>query len=232
MLFQNELLLIASLIFHFGAVLAAWKLFGRAGLYAMTVFTTVFANIEVTVLVHAFGMDQTLGNVLFAASFLVTDILSENVGKKAADKAVNLGIFAAILFALTTQSWLLFIPAEGDGVMSGIRQVFAGTPRTIFASVAVYAVTQRLDVWLYHKIWTITTRRTGDRRRYLWLRNNGATLISQLVNTVLFTLCAFGGKYPPATLLSVMGSSYLIYIVTALCDTPAVYLARKICPKS
>ncbi len=232
MLFQNELLLIASLIFHFGAVLAAWKLFGRAGLYAMTVFTTVFANIEVTVLVHAFGMDQTLGNVLFAASFLVTDILSENVGKKAADKAVNLGIFAAILFALTAQSWLLFIPAEGDGVISGIRQVFAGTPRTIFASVAVYAVTQRLDVWLYHKIWTITTLRTGDRRRYLWLRNNGATLISQLVNTVLFTLCAFWGKYPPTTLLSVMGSSYLIYIVTALCDTPAVYLARKICPKS
>ena len=39
--FQNELLLIGSLILIFGGVLVAYRLFGRAGLYAMTVISTV-----------------------------------------------------------------------------------------------------------------------------------------------------------------------------------------------
>ncbi|MBQ8288987.1 MAG: queuosine precursor transporter [Clostridia bacterium] len=224
--FQNELLLIGSLIFHFSAVLAAWRLFGKSGLYAMTVFSTVAANIEVMILVSAFGMEQTLGNVLFAASFLITDILSENEGKKAADRAVNLGIFTSLLFVLTTQSWLLFIPAEGDTVMNGMRQVFANTPRTILSSMLVYTVTQRFDVWLYHKWWEFTEKKYGDGKRFLWLRNNGSTLASQLLNTVLFTLCAFAGSYDTGTLFSIMGSSYLIFIITSLCDTPVVYIAR------
>ncbi len=228
--FQNELLLIASLIFYYGAVLIAWWRFGKAGLYAMTVFCTLAANIEVAVLVSAFGMDQTLGNVLFAASFLITDILSENVSRKAANRAVSLGIFTSVLFALASQSWLLFIPAGEDSVAVGMQAVFAHTPRIILASVIVYAVVQRMDVWLYHKIWQYTARRSGDSRRYLWLRNNGATLIAQLVNTVLFTLCAFGGIYSAGTLVSIMASGFLIYALTSLCDTPVVYLARRITP--
>ena len=95
---MNELLLIGSLLLCFGAVLLAYRLFGKSGLFAMTAFCAIAANIEVMILVHAFGMEQTLGNVLFAASFLVTDILSENEGKKVANRAANLGIFITLLF--------------------------------------------------------------------------------------------------------------------------------------
>ena len=87
---------------------------------------------------------------------------------------------------------------------------------------------QVFDVWAYHKWWAFTTRRFGDARRFLWLRNNGSTLISQLLNTFLFTFAAFLGVYPLETLCSIVLSSYLIFIVTALADTPAVYLARRI----
>ena len=44
----------------------------------------------------------------------------------------------------------------------------------------------------------------------------------------LFNLLAFAGTYNTKTLLSIIASSYLIYVVTSLLDTPAVYLARKI----
>lgn len=64
----------------------------------MTAITTVSANIEVLMLVKAFGMEQTLGNVLFAATFLITDILSECEGKRAADKAVWIGVFSQVFF--------------------------------------------------------------------------------------------------------------------------------------
>lgn len=84
------------------------------------------------------------------------------------------------------------------------------------------------DVWLYHKWWAFTEKKFGDRRRFLWLRNNGSTLISQLVNSALFTLFAFYGTYDWGTLVSVLFSTYVIYIFTSLLDTPVVYLARRI----
>ena len=66
----------------------------------------------------------------------------------------------------------------------------------------------------------------------LWLRNNGSTLISQLLNTLLYTFGAFWGMYKPATLVSIALSSYVIFIVTSLADTPFVYLARMIHDKT
>ena len=64
-------------------------------------------------------------------------------------------------------------------------------------------------------------------RRFLWLRNNGSTLISQLLNTVLFNVGAFAGTYDAATLVAICAVGYVIYVVTSLLDTPFIYAARK-----
>ena len=224
----NELLLIGSVIFIFASALAGYKFFGKTGLYCLSAIATVLANIEVLILINAFGVEQTLGNVLFAVTFLITDILSECEGKKAANKAVFVGMFTSAFFLLLSQSWLLYIPNENDWVSPAINTVFSNTPRMLIASFAVYAVSQMFDVWLYHKWWAFTEKKCGDRRRFLWLRNNGSTLISQLINTLLFTFCAFFGTYDFGTLISIFFSSYIIYIFTSLLDTPVVYLARKI----
>ena len=71
---------------------------GKGGLFAWIGICAVFANVEVLILVHAFGMDQTLGNTLFASSFLATDILSELYGKKDANKGVLVGIITTVMF--------------------------------------------------------------------------------------------------------------------------------------
>ncbi|MBR1811715.1 MAG: queuosine precursor transporter [Clostridia bacterium] len=224
----NSLLLLTSVFVIFGATLLAYRLFGKAGLYCVSVAASILSNIEVLILINAFGMEQTLGNVLFAATFLITDILSECEGKKAANKAVYLGIFTSIFFLILSQSWLLYQPAAGDTMAGAIRAVFSTTPRMILASLSVYAVSQLFDVWLYHKWWAFTEKRFGDKRRFLWLRNNGSTLVSQIINTLLFTLLAFWGVYDWKTLGSIFLSSYVIFIFTSLLDTPFVYLARKI----
>lgn len=225
---MNELILILSLILVFGATLLAYFLFGDTGLYAVTVVATIFANVEALILVNAFGMEQTLGNVLFAVTFTITDILSECSGKKAANKAVMLGIFSSVFFLLLSQSWLLYTPSENDTVFGAIKQIFTNTPRMIAASLLVYAVSQVFDVWLYHKWWNFTEKKFGDKKKFLWLRNNGSTLVSQIINTLLFTVVAFAGTYDFLTLLSIFGSSYLIFVFTTLIDTPVLYLARYI----
>ena len=224
----NEILLLLALPLYFSAVLLAFKFFGKSGLYIMTVICTISANIEVMILINAFGIEQTLGNVLFAATFLITDILSECYGEYHANKAVNIGVFTSLLFIIISQSWLLFVPSEADFVHSAIKTVFANTPRMMLSSLAVYAICQRLDVWLYHRIWAFTEKHFESKRAYLWLRNNGATLLTQLINTVLFNLFAFSGVYDAKTLVSIIFFGYVIYIVTSLSDTPFVYWARKI----
>ena len=223
----NNLLLGASVVIIFGAVLLAYRLFGKAGLLAISACASILANIEATMMIEAFGMEQTLGNVLFAATFLVTDILSECESKKDAQTAVWLGVFASAFFLVLNQSWLLYTPGPSDFVSESIHTVFGSTPRLLLASLTVYALSQALDVWLYHKWWGLTERLSGNKRNHLWLRNTGSTLISQIVNTLCFTMLAFWGVYDFATLISIFLSSYIIFIVTSVLDTPAAYLARR-----
>ena len=69
---NNELLLIMSLLVIYGGVLLAYKFFGKMGLYCWTVFATITANIEVLLMIKAFGMEQTLGNILLASTLANT----------------------------------------------------------------------------------------------------------------------------------------------------------------
>lgn len=224
----NEILLILSMILTFSAVVAVFALFQTEGLYLWTIVATIAANIEVLIVVNAFGMEMTLGNILFASTFLVTDILSELYGKKEAKKAVYLGIATSVIFILISQSWLLYQPNENDFAMPAMRTIFSNTPRLMFVGIAVYVIVQLFDVWLYHKWWELTSKKFGDSHRFLWIRNNGSTLVSQFINAILFTWGAFFGVHDTETLISIALSSYVIFIVTSIADTPFVYLARHI----
>lgn len=227
----NEIILIVSLIVIYSFVVLAYRFFGVAGLYCWTVFATITANIEVLMVVDAFGMEMTLGNILFASNFLVTDILSEKHGKKAAQKAVIIGIVVSVVFVLISQSWMLYTTNSNDWATPSIRAIFSNTPRLMAASIGVYAIVQAFDVFLYHAIWKKTTELCKDSKRFLWLRNNGATILSQILNTVLYTFAAFYGVYELKTLFNIILSTLVIYIFTSFLDTPAVYVARKISSK-
>lgn len=227
---SNELLLILSLVLIYTCVVLFYRFLGKSGLYCWTVLATIAANIEVLIVVNAFGMEQTLGNILFASTFLATDILSETEGKRAANKAVLIGILTSGVFILISQSWLLYTPNDSDWAFPAIASVFANTPRLMLSSIVVYAVTQIFDVFAYHVIWAKTTKICSDSQKFLWLRNNGSTLVSQFFNTFLYNFAAFWGIYELKTLLNIALSSYVIFIFTSLLDTPAVYIARKLSP--
>lgn len=225
---SNELLIIISFFLIYGCVVLMYRLFGKNGLLAFNVLATILANIEVLILVEAFGLEMTLGNVLFASTFLVTDILSENHGRKDAQRTVLISTLCSVFFIAISQMWLLYTPAESDWASGAFHIIFSSTPRIVFASLAVYLVSQLTDVWLYHKWWEWSKKRFGDSRKGLWIRNNGSTMISQLLNTSLYTLLAFYGTYQTSTLISIFASTYTIYFITSLLDTPIVYWCRNI----
>ena len=222
----NELLIALSFIIIYGSAILFYKLFGKGGLLAFNVVATILANIEVLLIVDAFGVEMTLGNVLFASTFLITDVLSENHGKKDANRAVIISTACSILFIILSQMWLMYTPGKSDWASEAVHTIFSSTPRIVCASLLVYLISQLTDVWLYHKWWDWCRKRFGDSRKGLWIRNNGSTMISQLLNTLLYTFFAFYGTYPIETLFSIFASSYIIYFIISILDTPFVYLCR------
>ena len=224
----NEILIILSFMLIYGGVVAFYRFFGRTGLLAFNILATILANIEVLLLVRAFGVEMTLGNVLFASTFLITDVLSENHSRKDANKAVIISTLCSVIFVALSQMWLLYTPSENDWASGAFNTIFSNTPRIVCASLAVYLISQLTDVWLYHKWWDWCRKHFNDEKKGLWIRNNGSTMISQLLNTFLYTALAFYGTYDLGTLVSIFCSSYIIYIITSLLDTPFVYWCRKI----
>ncbi|WP_250277323.1 queuosine precursor transporter [[Clostridium] colinum] len=221
---NNEILLILSIFIIYGMVLLWFYIFGDKGLLCFTVFATIAANIEVLLVIKAFSLEQTLGNVLFGASFLATDMLSEFYGKKSSKQAVIVGILTSIFFIILSQSWLLYDVV--NDLDKPFKLIFSNTPRIMISSIIVYAISQFFDVWVYHKWWSFTEKISGDKRKYLWLRNNASTLTSQLINSLLFTFFAFYGLYDIKTLISIFLSSYFIFIITSILDTPVIYISR------
>lgn len=223
---MNNVLFLVSVLFYLAAVLAMYKFFGKTGLYVFTAFGTILANIQVCKCVDLFGLSTTAGNVLYAATFLITDILSEKYGKKSAQKAVWIGLSVTILWIIGTQGTLHLTPNESDWISPALNSVFGLVPRVAISSIIGYVVSQTIDVTLYHFIW----KKSGNSSKYLWLRNNGSTLVSQLADTVVFTTLAFWGAYPFDVFVSILVTTYLFKVIVALLDTPFAYLARKITP--
>lgn len=223
---SNELIFFITVLVFLGSVLLLYKLFGKNGLYAFAIFGTLLGNVAVCKNVDIFGAATTTGNVLYASTFLVTDILSEKYGKKDAAKAVAYSFSVMLLWMLGTQLILWFTPNANDYINDSLKIVFGLVPRITVASLIGFVCSQNLDVFLYHYIWS----RTGDSRAWLWLRNNGSTLTSQLIDTVLFVCIAFWGVYPTGVFLSILITTYVFKAVVALLDTPYIYLARNIAP--
>ena len=224
----NELIFIFTVLIYLGCVLLLYRLFGKNGLFAFAIFSTLLGNIAVLKTVDLFGLSTTAGNVLYAATFLCTDILSEKYGRRDAARAVMYSFSIMLLWLIGTQMILWFTPNSNDFVSDSLGTIFGLVPRITIASLTGYVCSQSLDVFLYHFIW----KKTGDSKSGLWLRNNGSTLISQAVDTVIFVFIAFWGTYPNEVFFGILFTTYLFKAIVALLDTPFMYLARLISPRT
>jgi uncharacterized integral membrane protein (TIGR00697 family) len=159
--------------------------------------------------------------LVYASTFLMTDILSELFGKDKARLAVWTGFIANIVMLV---SILIAVRWSASPVMdpqlaSSFDAVFGFAPRVITASMIAYLASQHHDVWAYG-FWR---EKTGGR--HLWLRNNASTMVSQLIDTVIFISLAFYAVLPNPLLVQMMVGQYAIKLLIAALDTPFMYLA-------
>jgi uncharacterized integral membrane protein (TIGR00697 family) len=227
---QNEILWLAMLLANFLLIILAYKLFGKWGLIMWIPISVIVANIQVIQTVELFGLVATLGNIVYASSFLVTDILSENYGKEEAKKAVWIGFFSLIATTLLMNLALVFTPLAGDEFATTAHEatstIFSLMPRIAVASLIAYFLSQRHDVWAFH-FW----KKRFPTEKQLWLRNNLSTMVSQLIDSIVFVLIAFYGVFETAVLLEIFITTYILKFVVAAADTPFIYWGKRIFKK-
>jgi len=214
------------IIVNFILVLLAYRFFGKVGLFVWIAISTILANIQVVKTIEVFSITATLGNTLYGSIFLATDILNENHSEKDAKKSVWLGFFSAIVMIITMQLAILFIPAASDYSQASLVTIFNPTIRIVVGSLVAYLISQFLDVKVFQKI-----RKRFPSDKMLWLRNNGSTWFSQLIDTLIFVSIAFVGQFELSILIEIYITTYLFKIIIALIDTPFMYLSKIIAKK-
>lgn len=218
---MNILLGIIGIILCFGIEVLIEKIFKKEGLYVWISGALIIANILVAKNINILGLQATLGNILFASTFLATDILSEKYSTKESKKAVNIGIVSVILFTVAAQFSLLFKPNELDLVNGSLKNIFALNLRISISSILMCYLSNLLDIYLFEKI----KKKIPNK---LWLRNNTATIISNCLENYLFTIFAFIGIYDLKTIFTIATTTTILEIIIAICDTPFLYLSKKI----
>jgi conserved hypothetical integral membrane protein len=218
----NEAWWVLLLILNFFAIMLAFRLWGRLGLFIWIPISVIVANIQVTKNVCLFGFEATLGNIVYSTSFLATDLLSEFYGPKESRKAVAVGFFSLICMTLFMQVALLFNPAPSDFVQSSLETIFGLMPRIAFGSLVAYVLSNLHDVWAF-EFWK--KKRPG--RKTLYLRNCLSTFVSQGIDSFVFTFIAFYGVYPMDVFWQIVLTTYFLKWIVAVCDTPFMYLGRR-----
>ena len=220
---MNNLLLVVEIVTLFTMLLVSLKLFGKNGLFAWVALAAVFANVVQGKNAMILGFYAGIGHVLFSSNFLATDILNECYSQEDAKKAVKIGLYANILYIIVMIIALHYTPSEIDTMAQPMAQMFGLNIRIATSSMFWYLISNLGDVWLYNKLKEVT----GGK--YMWLRNNVATILFNCLENFGFAFFAFGGIYGTSQILSIAVASTVVEIVVGICDTPFLYIAKRMC---
>ncbi len=174
----------------------------------------------------------TTGIITYPITFILSDVVTEIFGKKRANFMVYLGFFLSLMMFLIVQLMIALPPHEywveannafGYEKVSDYQNAYTSTFNVtsilIFASMLAFMSGQLIDVYLFQKIKELT------KGKHLWMRNNGSTMVSQLVDTLIVNsiVLFLGFKMPLIQGLELMGAMYIYKLALSALSTPVTY---------
>jgi len=185
-----------------------------------TLFVTclLVANIIAVKLVSIGGWVVPAGVIAYPLTFLFTDVITELYGRRIASRVVWAGFGANILMVILVFGGGLLPPAPFWEDQPAYESILGMVPRIVLASMIAYLISQHHDVFAFH-FW-----RKKTKARFLWLRNNASTMVSQALDTGVFITIAFWGTVPTGILANMLVSQYIIKLAIAAGDTPFCYI--------
>ncbi len=244
---NTEVVWFIMLILCFLSILIFLRLFGYVGLYVYSAIAIIAANIQVLKQAN-FNLFSSinekiipfyepspiaLGTILFASTFLCTDILSEYYGKEKARKNVLIGFCSFFLMTILMLVTIGIQPAEDEWVsmvQESLAILFTPMTSIFVASMIAYLISQYFDIWFFSYLKSISSN------KLLWLRNNVSTAASSLIDNTIFSIFAWiilnPNPFPLSeVIMTFILGVYLLRVFIALLDTPFIYLAKYFIPE-
>ena len=244
---NTEVVWLIMLILCFLSILVFLRLFGYVGLYVYSAIAIIAANIQVLkqanfnffssinekIIPFYEPSPIALGTILFASTFLCTDILSEYYGKEKARKNVLIGFCSFFLMTILMLVTIGIQPAEDEWVsmvQESLAILFTPMTSIFVASMIAYLISQYFDIWFFGYLKTVSSS------KLLWLRNNFSTAVSSLIDNTIFSLFAWiilnPNPFPLSdVIMTFILGVYLLRVFIAILDTPFIYLAKYFIPK-
>lgn len=221
---MNELLLVLNILVISTAALVALFI-GKQALVTFVALTMVLANLFVIKQTTLFGLNATTADALAVGSMLGLNLLQEFVGQKAAKQSIAITFFALVFYAIACQLQIWYIPSPSDTAHAHFESILSYAPGLVFGSFIVYALAQIIDLMIYGAL----THAWGNR--FMTIRNYIAIGLSQLADTIMFTLwLVFLGIIRDP--LSVITISFSIKFLITLIATPIISFAASWTHKS
>tara|TARA_B100000085_G_C18503143_1_gene496376 strand:+ start:219 stop:1055 length:837 start_codon:yes stop_codon:yes gene_type:complete len=244
---NTEVVWFIMLILCFLSILVFLRLFGYVGLYVYSAIAIIAANIQVLkqanfnffssinekIIPFYEPSPIALGTILFASTFLCTDILSEYYGKEKARKNVLIGFCSFFLMTILMLVTIGIQPAEDEWVsmvQESLAILFTPMTSIFVASMIAYLISQYFDIWFFSYLKTVSSN------KLLWLRNNVSTAVSSLIDNTIFSIFAWiilnPNPFPLSDVIMIfILGVYLLRVFIAILDTPFIYLAKYFIPE-
>ena len=171
-----------------------------------------------------FGITTSVGIFMVPLTFLITDMVAEVYGKETAKWFVYTGVITLLITLAYIVFFVWLAPAERFSHNEEYKTVFGLSVRMTIASIVAFVISQTHDI-LAFEYWK---KRTSGKM--LWLRNNASTIVSQMLDTIIFMVIAFyhiTPKFTFAFIVTLAIPYYLFKVAFAIIDTPFVYAGVK-----
>lgn len=157
---------------------------------------------------------------IFAFLFLVitSSAVAELFGRATANKLVLVG-FVPLIFSIFLTMLVLAVPPSAEMAperLTAFELMMGATPRIWIGGIVAYGISQILNVTLFSWL------KGREGARLLWLRAGVASVLSQVVDTLLFITIAFYGVFPIGELL--LGQMLAKVVLSVVMVPPLIYV--------
>ena len=157
------------------------------------------------------------GIFAFLMLVITSSAVAELHGRAIANRLVLLG-FVPLIMSLLLTLMVLGVPAADDmdpARLGAFETVMGGTPRIWLGGILAYGISTLLNVTIFVKL-----KREGGR--LLWLRSAVASVLSQIVDTLIFITIAFYGVFPIGELI--LGQMLAKVVLSIVLVPPLIYV--------
>ena len=227
--FSQEFIWFGVVFYDLLLAIFLFRYYGKYGLYCAVILGIILANLQggkITELtMFGYTFNASMGAILYSGIYFSTDLLNERYGKDEANRAVMLGFVANIAVMLTLVLSTKFLPSNLTGSAAEVHDAISTlayySPIFIIGSLTAYLVSQRFDVWFFHWL----KNRTNGKK--LWLRNNLSTMVSQLIDTLIYQFTwVLATDLTFSQAFGLAAVKYIFKVIIALVDTFFIYWVR------